>query len=242
MRIIEANCVFGRWPGEARDVSAERLLKILADLGIERGLAVSLRGVFYDHDEGNAETLEVSAAHDALLPAATITPRRYADKESLPGKLKEQGFRILRLFPHIQEWTLESVVVERVFAECAEAGLPLAFPIRKKPDLASGVARLAPPGCRVILSDVYYNPMVECVEVMRRREEFLMEMGHTCVPGSVEFLCKELGASRLVLGTGQPLESGRGAIEAVKRARISDEDKAAILGDTLAGLLEGGES
>ncbi len=238
MRLIDNNCVFGRWPREARDVSADRLLKILSGLGIERGLAVSLRGVFYDHDEGNAETLEVSAAHDAIEPAATITPRRYSGKESLPGKLKEQGFRMLRLFPHVQEWTLQNVLVERIFAECAEAGLPVAFPVRKQPDLASKVARLAPPGCRVILSDVYYNPMVECVEVMRRREEFLMEMGHTCVPGSVEFLCSELGAGRLVLGTGQPLESGRGAIEAIKRANISDEDKAAILGGTLAGLLE----
>lgn len=242
MRIIDNNCVFGRWPREARDVSAERLLAILSDLGIEKGLAVSLRGVFYDHGEGNAETLKVCAAHDALLPAATITPRRYAGGDSLPGKLKETGFRMLRLFPHQQEWTLENVLVERIFAECAEAGLPLAFPIRKKADLASGVARLAPPGCRVILSDVYYNPMVECVEVMRRREEFLMELGHTCVPGSVEYLCKELGAERLVLGTGQPLESGRGSIEAIKRANISEADKAAILGGTLAGLLEGVQS
>ncbi len=117
--------------------------------------------------------------------------------------------------------------------------MPVAFPIGKFSDLASGVAHLAPAGCRVILANVYYNALTECVEVMRRREEFLMEVGHTCTPGSVEFLCRELGASRLVLGTGQPLESGRGAIEGIRRAEISEEDKAAILGDTLADLLGG---
>ena len=239
MRILDSFCLFGSWPKDPRDVSLARLLAVLADLGVDQGVCVSLRGAFYDHHAGNEETLVACAKHSTLLPAGTINPRHYHSGLSLPAELAKRGFRMLRLFPNIQGWSLHNVVVERIFNECAAAGLPVAFPIGKFPDLASLLCRLAPDGIKLILSDVYYNELTECVEVMRRRPDFLMEVGHTCVPGSLEFLCRELGAERLVLGTNQPLESGRGAIEAVRRADISEKDRAAILGGNLSRLLGG---
>jgi len=248
MRILDSHCLFGRWPKEPRDASLGKLLEVLKDLGVEKGVCVSLRGVFYDHELGNAETLQACAANRSLVPAATINPRHYHSRQSLPAELTRQGFRMLRLFPNLQGWSSSpglsvlsphNVVVERLFKESAAAKLPIAFPIGKFPEVASFLLRLAPEGCRVILSDVYYNELTECVEVMRRRPDFFMEVGHTCSPGSIEFLCRDLGAERLVLGTNQPLESGRGAIEAVRRAEIGEKDQAAILGGNLSRLLGG---
>ena len=240
MRMLDSYCLFGRWPHEPRDVSLERLLESLAALGVEKAAATSLRGVFYDHGEGNAETLRVCREHPRLVPAATVRPAAYSRRESLPAELARQGFRMLRLFPDLQEWaTTEGVLLERILAECAEAGLPVAVAVAKKVGVASALARLAPKGCRVILSYVYYTPLAECLEVMRRREEFLMELGRTCMPFSVELLCRELGASRLVLGTRAALDSGRGSLEMVRHAEISEADQAAILGGNLARLLGG---
>jgi predicted TIM-barrel fold metal-dependent hydrolase len=239
MRILDNHCLFGRWPKDSRDVSVERLLKALARMGVERGVAASLRGAFYHHDTGNAETLSVCRRHRALVPAATINPQQYHQRGSLPAQLARQGFRLLRLFPHIQGWTPHGVVLERILGECTRARLPVAFPIGKFPDLASLLCRMAPKGCRLILSDVYYSTLTECIEVLRRRPEFFMEVGHTCAPGSLETLGREVGARRLVLGTNQPLESGLGAIEAVRRSELTKKDQAAILGGTLAKLLGG---
>jgi predicted TIM-barrel fold metal-dependent hydrolase len=238
-RILDSHCLFGRWPKDSRDASLGKLLEVLGGLGIEKGVCASLRGVFYDHALGNAETLSACAGNRSLVPAATINPRQYHSRGNLPAELVGQGFRMLRLFPGLQGWSLHSVVVERIFSECAEAALPVAFPIGKFPDLASFLARQVPQGCRLILSDVYYNELTECVEVMRRRPDFFMEVGHTCAPGSLEFLCRDLGAARLVLGSNQPLESGRGAIESVRRAEISEPDRSAILGGNLSRLLGG---
>jgi predicted TIM-barrel fold metal-dependent hydrolase len=240
MRIFDAYCIFGRWPLEPRDVSLERLLQSLSDLGVEKGLACSLRGVFYDHGEGNAETLRACREHPRLVPAATLRPSAYALKGSLPAELAGQGFKLLRLFPDLQEWvTTEGVLLERILAECAEAGLPVAVSVAKKAGVASALARLAPKGCRVILSYVYYTPLAECLEVMRRRPEFLMELGRTCMPFSIELFCRELGADRLLLGTRTPLDSGRGSIEMLLQAEVSDQDRAAILGGNLSRLLGG---
>jgi predicted TIM-barrel fold metal-dependent hydrolase len=239
MRILDAHCVFGRWPKAEADLSAERLLDVLAGMGVDRGVCVSLRGVFYDYESGNAETLAVCARNERLLPAATINPRHYHSRTNQPADLARQGFRMLRLFSDLQNWSPNNVVFERTLNECVEADLPVAFPIGKFPDLASVLARVAPQGCRLILSNAYYNELSETVEVMRRRPEFLLELGHTCVPGSIEYLVRDLGADRLILGTGQPLESGVGQIESIRRAEISDADKSAILGGTLARLLGG---
>lgn len=239
MRILDSHCLFGSWPKDPRDVSLARLLEALKDLGIERGVCVSLRGAFYEHESGNAETLAACAEHPSLVPAATINPRHYHTRQNLPAELIGQGFRMLRLFPNLQGWSPQSVVFERILHECTEAKLPVAFPIGKFPDLASMLCRLAPKGCRLILSDAYYNELTETVEVMRRRLEFVMEVGHTCLPGSLEFLCHDLGSERLVLGSNQPLESGRGTIELIRRSDISEADKAAILGGNLSRLLGG---
>ena len=239
MRILDAYCLFGSWPKDPRDASLGRLIAALEGLGVERGVCVSLRGAFYDHESGNEETLRACAQNESLLPAATINPRHYHSRQNLPAELVGQGFRLLRLFPDLQGWSPHSVVVERILNECTEVGLPIAFPIGKLSDLASLLARRAPKGCPLILSDAYYNELSEIVEVMRRRPEFFMEVGHTCVPGSVEFLCHDLGADRLMLGTHQPLESGRGPIEAIRRAEISEAERAAILGGNLSRLLEG---
>lgn len=239
MRVIDNHCLFGRWPKDDRDTSPEALLEALKGMGVERGVAVSLRGVFHNFEEGNAETLELCSREKALVPAATINPKSYYSRASEPARLRKQGFRLLRLFPAQQGWSLRSVVAERILVECAKAKLPVAFPVGKFSDVASDLSRVAPKGCRVILSDFYYNELAEAVEVLRRRPEFFMELGHTCVPGAIEFLCRELGAKRFVLGTNQPLECGLGAIEAIRRADISDRDKAAVLGGNLSRLLGG---
>lgn len=239
MRILDSHCLFGDWPKDPRDVSLGRLLEVLRELGVERGVCVSLRGAFYDHESGNDETLQACKQNRCLIPAATINPRHYHSRENLPAALVEKGFRMLRLFPNIQGWSPHSVVLERILNECADLKFPVAFPLGKFPDLGSLLCRLAPKGCRLILSDVYYSELSETIEVMRRRPEFVMELGHTCYPGSVEYLCRDLGASRLILGNNQPLESGRGAIEMIRRSDIGEEDKAAILGGNLSRLLGG---
>ncbi len=239
MAIIDAHCVFGSWPKDEVDLSLQRLLVSLEALGIDRGVCVSLRGAFYDHDSGNAETLAACAGNGRLIPAATINPRHYHQRQNLPAALKQQGFRMLRLFPQIQSWSPHGLVFERILCECAEVGLPVAFPVGKLPDLVSLLARLVPKDCRLILSNAYYNELTETLQAMRRRPEFLLELGHTCTPGSVEYIVGDIGAERLVLGTYQPMESGLGQIESVRQAEISDADKAAILGGNLARLLGG---
>lgn len=239
MRIIECNSVFGSWPKDSRDLSLEILLQTLDALGVERAVCTSLRGVFYDYEEGNSETLQACSEHPRLIPAATLNPRHYYTREHLPAKFVQAGYRILRLFPDLQGWTVHNILFDRILCECTEVGLPVAFPIGKLSDLASHLCRIAPRGCRLILSTVYYNSLTEVLEVMRRRPEFWMEVGHTCVPGSVEYLCRDLGAEQLVLGSNLPLESGRGAIEVIRCAEISEREKTAILGDNLSRLLGG---
>jgi len=236
LKLIDSNCVFGRWPYEDRDVSIEKLLSVLEDLSIDKALVVSLRGVFYDPEEGNAETLTTCRMHDKLEPVATLRPTK-----SFMGKevelLSKKGFRMLRLFPDLQGWPMENVLLENLLGQCTEVGMPAAIPICKNSGHATIIGRLAPEGCRVLFSDVYYSTMGECAEVMKQRPEFMLEMGRTSTPYSVEAMCSEVGSARLVLGTKQPLEYGLGAIEMVRAADIAEQDKNAILGISLSRWL-----
>jgi hypothetical protein len=74
MRIIDSHCLFGRWPREPRDVSLPTLLKILSQLGIDKGVCVSLRGVFLDHEEGNAENTQGLRGPPATRAGRAVRP------------------------------------------------------------------------------------------------------------------------------------------------------------------------
>ncbi len=237
MKVIDTHCIFGRWPKAKRDISLELLLRNLEVGGFDAGLVTSMLGVFTDPEAGNRETLAACEEHPQLIPVATIKPLRCIPGSNVPAELAARGFKMIRFFPILQEWTTQNVLFERTLEQCAEAGLLVAFPIGKWPDVASQLGRMVPQGCRLIMSNVYYNAMNECVEVMLRREEFTMELGHVCVPGGVEFLIEHLGSERLVLGSNQPLESAGGAVLEVQEAEISEADKAAVLGGTISRLL-----
>ncbi|MBW2690312.1 MAG: hypothetical protein JRC99_10335, partial [Deltaproteobacteria bacterium] len=176
---IDTNCVFGICPEQQRDVSLEVLLADMAVNKVDRAMVVSLRGAYDDPAAGNAETLEVCAGRPELLPVATAGLSNVFEG-NLAARLKSDGFVMLRLFPDDQGWSPQNVLFERLLDECTEVGLPVAFPLGKKPDLASGLCKMAPEGCRLILSEVYYSVFPECLEVMRRRPDFLLEIGHLC--------------------------------------------------------------
>jgi predicted TIM-barrel fold metal-dependent hydrolase len=53
----------------------------------------------------------------------------------------------------------------------------------------------------------------------------------------VEFLCGEVGAERLLYGSGLPYGSPGPGITGIQYALISDEERALVAGDNLRALL-----
>ena len=109
MLAIDCNTCFGVRPDQRTDFSAATLVGMMADSGVAAALTLSLRGVHYDHQLGNQETLAVCRQHPQLIPVATINLARHVGWREDVDWCLSNGFRAFRFFPERQYWSVRDV-------------------------------------------------------------------------------------------------------------------------------------
>ena len=233
--IIDANTVFGFWPSRRSDISAETLLRIMDEHGVERACAVSAKGILYQAREGNEETLALSRKEPRIIPAATIDPRKYLDCLEEIERCREAGFRMFHLFPENQSWNGNSAAARRVIRHLGKLGLPVMV------SQAGGVLALSQINqdfsAPLIFSQVNYGSLPEVLAVMEENQNVYLETSLLNPPGAVEMLVDMVGPERLIFGSEAPLSYMGSTLKTIQSAQISEEDRSLILGGNIARLL-----
>lgn len=235
--IIDANTVFGPWPLVRADMSVERLVMALRNHGVSKSLAISTIGALHNHGDGNAETLRVCAEQPMLIPVATIDPRGYFGPPGTIAKLAQQGFKMLRFFPMLQEWRLDHAVFCDILDEIEALGLPVMMQARETGYPTALVKSLDVHKATFILEGVSFENMAEAVSVMRKHENVMVDTRELRVPGALRFLVDQIGADRIIFGSGCLRSSLAAALGYVMDSEISDEAKAKILGGNIKRLI-----
>ena len=91
-------------------------------------------------------------------------------------------------------------------------------------------------GLPVILTDTFYANMGEVIATARRHPHLYIETNYLSSPRAVDIMVGEIGAHRLLYGSAAPEYSVQRALNEVLEADISDEEKAAILGQNALRL------
>ncbi len=236
-QIIDANTIFGPWPIVRADMAAERLVKALTNHGVSAALAVSTIGALHSHGDGNAETLRVCKDQPMLMPVATIDPRGYFGPPGMPAKLKEQGFRMFRFFPMLQEWRLDHMAFCDILDELEPLGLPVMMQARETGYPTALVKGLCNHKATFILEGISFENMAESVSVMRKHDNVLVDTRELRTPGALRFLVDQVGADRVVFGSGCLRNSLAAALGYITDSEINDEAKQKILSDNIKRLL-----
>ena len=234
MFVVDVNTYFGKSASDRLDHSLAGLVAVLD--GGQTGLAFtySLRGVRYADSEGNDETLEAARAHPGLLPAATLDLRRYLGWEQEVDRCLAAGVRLFRLFPDVQGWSVSDSAFGALVDKLAGSGAAVMLSI-------GGVASPSPTATAVgqategrdvaaILVDVSYSNMAEVIAAMKRFSNLYAETNWMSVPGGIEVMAGEVGADRVLYGSGAPLYPVSRALNHVFEAGVSEEEKAQVLG------------
>jgi len=237
--IMDANTVFGPWPLVRADMADDRLVTALAKHGVSKALAISTIGVLHNHGDGNAETLRVCAEKPTLMPVATIDPRGYFGPPGMLAKLAAQGFKMFRFFPMLQEWRLDHAAFCDVLDELESVGLPVMMQAKETGYPTALVKNLDGHQTTFILEGISFENMAEAVAVMRKHPNVMVDTRELRVPGAVRFLVDQVGADRVVFGSGCLRSSLASSLGYVMDAEIPDDAKQKILAGNIKRILGG---
>jgi predicted TIM-barrel fold metal-dependent hydrolase len=231
--ITDADTVFGFWPGRRVDISLERLLGLMAHYGIDRACVCSARGVCYDYEEGNAETVEVTQRHSNLIPVMTIDPRRHLGCVEEIRRRVNEGFRLFRLYPDYQGWSLNSPSARRVIDLLQDAGAIL---------MLGGSADLTIPIVRdlripVILTGAHFYQLADVLAYSNELPHVHLTTRFLIGPGAVKTFVSNVGHERLLFGSHAPLAYLASALRMIESTILTPEQRAAIMGGNLERLM-----
>ncbi len=237
--IFDAVTSFGSYPGKQVDYSLDTLLEILRDNGVDRALSLSLKGVYYDFEEGNDETLAASQEHEAIIPVATIDPRRHIGCMEEVARRVEQGFRVFRFFPADQGWPVDFLPFRNLLRELAKHDVRLIFPASGNGAVTALFDVLAAhaPGAPALLTGVSYANLAELIAALKASDRLYADVHMLNSPNALELIAEEAGIERIVFGSGSPAREFLTALNVVTASTLSEADKQRILSENAEAFL-----
>jgi len=236
--IVDANTVFGSYPKRKVDVSLENLLKTMDLNGVEKALTASLKGAFYSYEEGNKETLKACDMNKRLIPLATVDPRRFLGERSEIENLVKRGFKGIRLFRDFQGYPLDYSPVIEVIESMEGLGLPLFIPCSEYGCITLLSRLTEDKDYPVIVLGCTYSLLSEFIVSARKNRNLYVETRLLTSSDAVEVLVEKIGASRLIFGSGIPLEYFQSSYMMIESARIREEDKDLIIGGNILRIIK----
>lgn len=237
--IFDAVTSFGSYPGKAVDWSLETLLGILRDNGVSRALSLSLKGVYYDFEEGNDETLEVSRRHEAIVPVATIDPRRHLGCIEEVGRRVAQGFRVFRFFPADQGWPVGFLPFGNLLQELAQHDVRLILPVSGNGAITAvlDVLDQYAPAVPALLIGVNYSNLAELIAALKASDRLYTDVHLLDSPNALEIIADAVGVERIIFGSNSPEREFNSALNVVTYSTLSEADKQKVLAGNVAAFL-----
>jgi predicted TIM-barrel fold metal-dependent hydrolase len=218
-------------------MGAETLAGMLAESGVAAALTLSLRGVLYDHQIGNAETLDVCRRHPQLVPVATINLARHVGWREDVDWCLAQGFRAFRFFPTSQHWSVRDVGFRQLCERLAPTNVPLFFTIADGKEANEIAERTADFGLPVVLLQGAYANEGTTIPLAQRYPHVHFDLTRRGTPHIVRYLIDECGIDRVLFGTNAPQNCIQPAMNSVFAADLPAEQTEQILSGNILRLL-----
>lgn len=227
------------------DHSPKSMVRVMDRCGVDLALVSSHRAIQEDASKGNDETARaVDETEGRIRGYFVVNPWQDPVKE-LEARADDSRFVGIKLHPELHQYALTSPRYQDVYAFAEQQRLPvlthswhgshynglaeIGAVAERYPDLAllAGHAGATGPGYE------------EIVDVARRHPNILLELCGSFGTGQrIKHLVDELGAHRVVFGSDFPFLDLRLTLGRVLFAPLEDADRRAILGGTVAAVLD----
>jgi predicted TIM-barrel fold metal-dependent hydrolase len=231
---IDVNAQIGPAFGRAGGARLEDLTRERRSHGVRLSLVRHRTALLDDTRLGNRQILEASEADPGLIPIAVVRPDR-TDMLDAAASLDPRfaGFWLEgRARPGIG-----SLATDALVRSAARAGKPLFVPVTSYGEASSVGAATADLGVPVVLVGCQYDNVVDVLAAVRRFDHLYLETSRMAYLDGIEIAVREVGADRILWGTGAPFRAMQSTLNVVGLARLADDEKRAILAGNARRLL-----
>jgi len=217
-------------------------LKYLKSIGVDY-VALSSLDVAYSElqKKSNERTLKV-AKEMKLVPLMAFNPKEKKANDYLKSSLK--NFKAVRVYPGHNQFSLTGEEFRSALASIEGEGVPVVVQFRVKwgdkvTVKVEEVCKLAREfrGINFIMSGVNYSDNLDIVRFARKLDNVFVDISYYQGLSGVEFLVKEIGSKRVVLGTAYPILYPESSLLKVLCADISEDEREEIAFNNATRLL-----
>lgn len=242
--LVDVNTCYGPVHGRLRGSPLAELVSERRRHGVYISLARSLLAISADEEIGNRDAfLSASDPANGIRPVAVVWPRGGRNAARVVKAAREGGAVACWLqdpwFP-----LADSSALTDALAEIARFGRPLFVPVETGQGGVAGInattiGRLTSDlGIAVILVGVGYRQISEAIAAARQFPHLHFDTSRLAQWRGVETLTQEIGAARVLFGSGGPRGAAASGINSVLLADIDAGDKREILAGNAVRLFD----
>lgn len=248
---FDATCYLGNWlrtqPGQPN--TPEKLLAAMDHFGIHEAMVVDTVSMATNPRAGNKRILDTVRDYPRLHPAWTTLlthAREMPAPCDLVAQMREEGVAALYLFYKHFDLPLESFAVDDLCAALEEQRVPLFLCPNSlyvggtdRSDWRN-LVRLCQtfPNLPVVLTEErIYAGQRPLTEAMAACPNLILDISSVWLHKKIEFICRELGAERMVWASQMPTRTPGSPLMQLNYADISEEELALIAGGNMRRLL-----
>jgi len=222
-------------------VTAEELIQRMKIAGIDKAVIFGAGPVIKSN-----MNLQISEAQkrypDKFVAFARVNP--YDGQKAIDevrDLVKNYGMKGLKLHPGFQSFKIDSVFTVKLLEGIANLRIPVLFHTGEPPHLCHP-AQAEPiadrfPDLRIILGhtgEMYFG--MDCIRTAKRFDNLFLESSW-CPKVTMELALKEIGASRILMGTDTPYNDFRMELLKIDLIEMNEDERAMIKGGNIAKLL-----
>ena len=234
--LIDALTIMNGWPMLLSELNEKDIVESMAKFKVDKACLLSSKSIFFDAHSGNETVVEACKKYsDKLLPIGFIDPRVSITEEI--DYCVNNSMKIFMIYPETQNWRIDSLLGKELFSKLKDMSFPLMIEASKNENIKELTEVAGDFSSPVILVDVSLKNLSEVLELAKTNSNIYLTTRTLCGADTIEMLCKQLGADRLIFSSSFPVSSFSASFLATRYAKINQNDLNAILGDNIANIL-----